>query len=113
MLEEDGRAGQELSQARGPALPPAPWRVGPGRRRVLPQRGTSLLPASATASSSPGPGLLLLSGGCGVSGILGLSPGTALPTTHPQLARPGGLFPEMEQIFMETVNLATEYGLNG
>lgn len=48
-----------------------------------------------------------------VSGILGLSPGAALPTARSRLARPGGLSCETEQIFMDTVNLATDYGLNG
>lgn len=51
-------------------LSPAPWWVQPARHRVLLQRGTSLPPASATASASPGPELLLLSGVCGLGPCL-------------------------------------------
>lgn len=76
--------------------------------------------ASVTAGSSPGlradPAIApaterLLSKP--VSGILGVSPGMALPTACSQRAHPWGLSCEMEQIFTDTVNLAADYGLNG
>lgn len=111
MLEEDTRAGQELSQAVScPSESPASKapRAVAARHQPPPGLGhCQLVPRSGAAAAIRG--LWIRS----VSGILGLSPGTAPPTSHPQLARPGGLFPEMEQIFRETVNLATDYGLNG
>lgn len=111
VLKEDTRAGQGLSQAVScPSESPtrkAP-RAAAARHQPPPGLGRcQLVPRSGAAAATRG--LLIRS----VSGILGLSPGTAPPTTHPQLARSGGLFPEMEQIFRETVNLATDYGLNG